>query len=83
MKTALKTQGSNIHEVKGETGVHSYSEEETEAFVDFINDNLGSDSQIGNRLPLAPHTLFDAVKDGVLLWYVSQNLSINSSLASF
>jgi hypothetical protein len=64
----LKTAGTNIHEVKGESGVHSYSEEETEAFVEFINDNLASDPQIGNRLPLAPDGLFDAVKDGVLLW---------------
>jgi hypothetical protein len=64
----LKTHGSNIHEVKSETGVHSYSEEETEAFVEFINDNLSNDAQIGNRLPLDKHGLFEAVKDGVMLW---------------
>jgi CTP synthase (UTP-ammonia lyase) len=51
------------------TGTHSFSEEETDAFVDHINSVLGSDEHCKHVLPLTQGTdLFEAVKDGILLW---------------
>ena len=50
------------------TGTHSFSEEETDAFVDHINSVLGSDEDVKHVLPLKVGTdLFEAVKDGILL----------------
>eukprot|EP01080_Neovahlkampfia_damariscottae_P010188 gene10188-2607_t len=50
------------------TGTHSFSEEETDAFVDHINSVLSSDEDVNHVLPLEAGTdLFEAVKDGILL----------------
>jgi plastin-1 len=64
-------KGAAAHVVqvkKGET-THSFSEEETEAFADYINSVLKNDRDIGSRLPINPKdmSLFASVKDGLLL----------------
>jgi len=63
---------SGVIGVSGEVGKHSYSIEECESFVDFINGHpkLSGDESLKHILPLKPEALFEGVKDGVLLWYV-------------
>jgi hypothetical protein len=53
---------------KGET-THSWSEEEKEAFADYINTALAKDKDIGSRLPINPkdNSLFASVNDGLLI----------------
>eukprot|EP01089_Gocevia_fonbrunei_P017000 TRINITY_DN5402_c0_g1_i1.p1 TRINITY_DN5402_c0_g1~~TRINITY_DN5402_c0_g1_i1.p1 ORF type:complete len:540 (-),score=148.66 TRINITY_DN5402_c0_g1_i1:47-1588(-) len=48
---------------------HSFSEEEKEAFADYINNALGKDADLKGRLPLKANdmSLFTAVDDGLLL----------------
>eukprot|EP00003_Mantamonas_plastica_P016617 TRINITY_DN2772_c0_g2_i1.p2 TRINITY_DN2772_c0_g2~~TRINITY_DN2772_c0_g2_i1.p2 ORF type:complete len:638 (-),score=261.76 TRINITY_DN2772_c0_g2_i1:38-1951(-) len=48
---------------------HSFAEEEKEAFVEYINDALGSDEDLAGRFPIDPESMdiFDACKDGILL----------------
>jgi plastin-1 len=59
---------SKLEKVQGETGVHSYSDDETIAFSDFINDNLKNDPDLTHVLPLSQNDLYKAVEDGILLW---------------
>lgn len=60
--------------VSSDNALHTYSQEEKEAFVDHINDRLEDISQIKDLLPLSvdDDSLFRAVADGRLLWYVPQ-----------
>jgi len=62
--------------VSTENAVHSYSQEEKEAFVDHINDRLSSISQVQDLLPLDfdNESLFTNISDGRLLWFVSINV---------
>ncbi|EFC45441.1 actin bundling protein [Naegleria gruberi] len=53
--------------VSGGTGHHGYTEEETEAFTDYINSTLMDDQDLKDKLPIAKDGLFEAVKDGVLI----------------
>lgn len=49
-------------------GMHSYTFEETQAFVDFINGQLQNDEDLKHVLPLEKaDELFEIVKDGVVL----------------
>jgi len=66
MSSTLKSK-SNVETQVGEVGVHSYSEEELEAFTDYINSVLQDDSQLANIMPIPRSGLFDAVKNGILL----------------
>lgn len=58
-----------IHEVKGSAGgVHSYSEEETAAFTEHINNCLQHDRDLELWLPITTESgLFVSVSDGILL----------------
>ncbi|KAL4085552.1 hypothetical protein PRIC1_015144 [Phytophthora ramorum] len=58
-----------IHEVKGTAGgLHSYSEEETAAFTEHINNTLHADKDVSSLMPIGMDAgLFRAVCDGVLL----------------
>ncbi|RLM96051.1 hypothetical protein BBI17_001693 [Phytophthora kernoviae] len=58
-----------IHEVKGTAGgLHSYSEEETVAFTQHINNCLSSDKDVASLMPIGMDAgLFRSVCDGVLL----------------
>lgn len=44
--------------------------EEQLAFSDWVNSNLGGDPDLAHLLPIDPEgkTLYDKVKDGILLW---------------
>lgn len=54
----------------GGIGQHSYTQDETEAFADHINTVLQDDKHLKHLLPLKdPKDLFEATKDGVLLWF--------------
>jgi len=56
---------------------HTYSEEETVAFSDWINYALKDDADLAKVLPISAKGLFDAVKDGIVLCKL-----INSSVAN-
>lgn len=58
--------------VSTENAVHSFTQEEKEAFVDHINDRLSGIPEIQDLLPLnyEDDSLFTNVGDGRLLWYV-------------
>lgn len=51
---------------------HSVRLEEQLAFSDWINSNLGADIDLKHLLPIDSEgkSLYDKVKDGILLWYV-------------
>ena len=68
MSDRLKTQ--NVISTSGETGssMHSYSDDETVAFVEYINEKLGHDENLTHVMPLTKDNLFSAVKDGIVLW---------------
>lgn len=66
MADVYKKQAT-LYTVAGETGQHSYSEEECEAFVDYINGQLADDPDLSHLLPMKNDGLFDGVKDGILL----------------
>lgn len=67
MSDRLKTQ--NVISTSGETGssMHSYSDDETVAFVEYINEKLGHDENLTHVMPLTKDNLFSAVKDGIVL----------------
>lgn len=69
--SAAATYNANatIHELKGTAGgLHSYSEEETVAFTEHINNTLHSDKDVASLMPIGMDAgLFRAVADGVLL----------------
>ncbi|KAG8277473.1 Plastin-3 [Homalodisca vitripennis] len=52
---------------------HSVRLEEQLAFSDWINSNLGGDPDLAHLLPIDAEgkTLYDKVKDGILLWLPS------------
>lgn len=66
---AMYNANVTIHEVKGSAGgVHSYSEEETSAFTEHINNTLHHDKDVASLLPMNPvDGLFHSVGDGILL----------------
>lgn len=67
MSNKLRTQ-TDVTQIGGEVGVHSYTEEETEAFVDYINSQLSNDSHLSHLLPMSnPENLFSSVGDGILV----------------
>ena len=49
---------------------HSFAEDETISFADWINYVLKDDADLQTRLPIEPGALFDAGSDGIMLWYV-------------
>ncbi|KAI9981367.1 hypothetical protein PInf_009063 [Phytophthora infestans] len=67
--SAAAQYNSTIHEVKGTAGgLHSYSEEETAAFTEHINNTLQADRDVASLMPISMDAgLFRAVCDGVLL----------------
>lgn len=52
---------------------HNINESEKASYVTHINNYLGEDPFLSKYLPVdaATNALFDLVKDGVLLWYIS------------
>ena len=52
--------------------IHSFSEEEKQGYVEYINTTLSGDETLAAILPINPASLdlFSAVAQGVLLWYV-------------
>lgn len=64
------------------TLLHTISESEKACYVAHINSYLGDDPFLSQYLPLDPATndLFDLVKDGVLLWYISRVCLIFASI---
>lgn len=65
----LDTLGG-ISEASSSGTTHSVRHEEQVAFSDWINTNLGADSDLKDLLPIDPEgkLLYDKVKDGILLW---------------
>ncbi|KAI9918659.1 hypothetical protein PsorP6_012157 [Peronosclerospora sorghi] len=67
--SAAALLNTKIHEVKGTAGgLHSYSEEETVAFTEHINNTLQVDDDVASLMPISVDGgLFQAVGDGVVL----------------
>ena len=61
-------------EASAEGTKHSSSDAEREAFADWINYVLNDDKDCKAYLPINSHTdeMFEKLKDGILLWLVSQ-----------
>lgn len=57
-------------ESSAEGTIHSYSEAERVAFVDWMNSALKEDVEARVYLPINPATsdVFEKIKDGILLW---------------
>lgn len=70
-KENLETLGG-ISEASSEGTTHSVRLEEQLAFSDWINTNLSHDPDLKHLLPIDAEgkTLYDKVKDGILLWCV-------------
>ena len=70
-KENLETLGG-ISTASSEGTTHSVRLEEQLAFSDWINTNLSHDPDLKHLLPIDAEgkTLYDKVKDGILLWYV-------------
>lgn len=68
-KENLETLGG-ISEASSEGTTHSVRLEEQLAFSDWINTNLSYDPDLKHLLTIDPEgkTLYDKVKDGILLW---------------
>ncbi|KAL9656160.1 hypothetical protein ABK040_007778 [Willaertia magna] len=62
-----KTGVVHVVSVGGGSGVHGYSEEEVEAFTDYINSTLQDDTDLKDKLPILGNKLFEACNDGVLI----------------
>ncbi|XP_071955522.1 plastin-2-like [Antedon mediterranea] len=56
-------------------GKHSYTDEETVAFVDYINSQLKSDPEVASYLPISEKNkdLFEKVKDGIIFCKMINN----------
>lgn len=63
------TKAANVNIVSSQHASHSFSDEEKEGFVEFINDCLGKDPDLKHLLPMnvTNMSLFESVKDGILL----------------
>lgn len=62
-----------VQRVESTTGaVHSFSESEVRAYIDYFNANLSDDAAFKSILPLDPGNktrFFEVVKDGLLFVY--------------
>jgi hypothetical protein len=65
-------KATSISQVTPTGATHSFSQEEKEAFCDHINEVLKNDPHLAKILPISSegNALFEACKDGKLLWYV-------------
>ena len=83
-KENLETLGG-ISEASSEGTTHSVRLEEQLAFSDWINTNLSHDPDLKHLLLIDPEgkTLYDKVKDGILLWYVQCIIIIQCYIISF
>eukprot|EP00818_Percolomonas_sp_WS_P001171 CAMPEP_0117444530 /NCGR_PEP_ID=MMETSP0759-20121206/5291_1 /TAXON_ID=63605 /ORGANISM="Percolomonas cosmopolitus, Strain WS" /LENGTH=533 /DNA_ID=CAMNT_0005236605 /DNA_START=1823 /DNA_END=3424 /DNA_ORIENTATION=+ len=67
-KLSRKDDLQTVSGSDGSGGYHSYTFEETQAFVDFINGQLQSDEEVKDKVPIQnANDLFEVIKDGVLL----------------
>jgi len=53
----------------GEAVYHTVLDSERSAFTNHVNEVLKDDKDIKNRLPIHEKEIFEAVGDGVILWY--------------
>eukprot|EP01120_Amphizonella_sp_Union-15-10_P011300 TRINITY_DN474_c0_g2_i1.p1 TRINITY_DN474_c0_g2~~TRINITY_DN474_c0_g2_i1.p1 ORF type:complete len:522 (-),score=107.79 TRINITY_DN474_c0_g2_i1:73-1638(-) len=66
--SAKKGTTASVKTSEGHGGtVHTYSEEEQEAFVEWINDQLRGDKDLGKRIPISKDKLFTEISDGLLI----------------
>ena len=68
-KKVLKSGGTSEASAAGTT--HSFAEDESLAFVDWINFQLAGDPDLAKALPINSEdhlALFPALHDGILLW---------------
>lgn len=64
------TKSAQINVVQSQHATHSFSDEEKEGFVEYINDALAKDADLAHlKMPLNSKdlTIFNAVSDGLLL----------------
>jgi plastin-1 len=56
--------------MKAEGAYHTVLDSERIAFTNHVNEVLKDDKDIKNRLPINEKEIFEAVGDGVILWYL-------------
>lgn len=66
----------------GEAVYHTVLDSEREAFTKHVNEVLKDDKDIKTRLPIHEKEIFEAVGDGVILWYSPHNPANSSTLQS-
>ena len=49
---------------------HTVLDSERDAFTNHVNEVLREDKDIGKRLPIVHKDIFEAVGDGIILWYI-------------
>lgn len=59
--------------------------EEQLAFSDWVNTNLGEDKDLKHLLPIGStgRSLFEKVKDGILLWYMNNEWTLAIKIGNF
>jgi hypothetical protein len=64
-----QTRGGQTVSVGSDSSLHTFTEEEKYAFVDWINDTIGRDPDLSKICPLNPEddSLFSGVHNGILL----------------
>lgn len=67
MSTKLHTR-ENTTSVSGVSGVHSFDRDEVESFAEYISNQLKDDADVQSKMPIVGDELFNAVKDGIILW---------------
>jgi hypothetical protein len=58
-----------VQQVEGQVGIHTFTEDEKLAFVDWINDTIGKDPELKHLCPITQegNGLFESVNDGLLM----------------
>lgn len=54
---------------------HTVMESEIIAFTNHVNEVLKTDPDVGKRLPISHKEIFEAVGDGVILWYFDSHVA--------
>lgn len=61
---------------------HTVMESEIIAFTNHVNEVLKTDPDVSKRLPISHKEIFEAVGDGVILWYFNIHVANSSILLS-
>ncbi|KAL0476671.1 hypothetical protein AKO1_006137 [Acrasis kona] len=67
-RSTVKSPNVNVQKSDFSSGgSHSYTQEEIDAFSEYINVTLGKDPHLQHLMPIGPQNLFSSCEDGILL----------------